>query len=320
MTPREIVRRTIAFASPERLPRSFPEKYGDDFAWIGMSPSPDARPGNKAGLETDEWGAVWENLGVCNLGEVKEFPLKTWDDFKTLKIPDIAAPGRWENLPGARARAGDRYLLAGGISLYERAHFLRGLENLWLDIYDERENLEKLLDVLVDLNLGAIARYRAESPDGYIFWDDWGLQNQLMISPGAWREIWKPRYAKVFQAAHAAGMQTILHSCGHIVDILDDFIEAGLDVIQMDQQENMGLDLLSRRFKGRIAFWCPVDIQSVMCRGSLDDIRRYCHDLYAKLGSPKGGFLPKWYSDAKGAGHRQEAIDAMCEEFLKLSP
>ena len=319
MTPREIVRRTIAFGSPERLPRNFPEKYGDDFAWTGMSPSPDARPANKAGLETDEWGAVWENIGLCNLGEVKEFPLRSWDDFKTLKIPDIADAKRWESVAGARTRAGDRYLLAGGISLYERAHFLRGLENLWMDIYDERENLEKLIDILVDMNLYAISRYRAESPDGYIFCDDWGLQGKFMISPDSWREIWKPRYAKVFQAAHAAGMQTLLHSCGHIAEVLDDFIEAGLDVIQMDQQENMGLDLLSRRFKGRIAFWCPVDIQTVMCHGSLDDIRRYCRDLCAKLGSPKGGFLPKWYGDPKGAGHRQEAIDAMCEEFLKIT-
>lgn len=317
MTPREIVRRAIAFESPERLPRCFPGNYGDDFAGVGMSPSPDGRPGGKNGLETDEWGAVWENIGICNLGEVKEFPLKSWDDFRKLKIPDIKDPKRWTSLPGARARAGDKYMIAYGISLYERAHFLRGLENLWMDIYDERGNLEKLLDILVDMNLYAIDRFKTESPDGYMFCDDWGLQNKFMISPDSWREIWKPRYAKVYKAAHAAGMQTLLHSCGHIVAVLDDFIEAGLDVIQMDQQENMGLDLLSK-FKGRITFWCPVDIQSVMCRGSLDDIRKYCWELRRNLGTDKGGFMPKWYGDPKGAGHTQEAIDAMCSEFLKI--
>ena len=319
MTPREIVRRTIAFESPSRLPRSFPQEFGNDFAGVGMSPSPDARPSGKNGLETDEWGAVWENIGICNLGEVKEFPIKTWNDFKTLKVPDITSPARWTTLAGARARAGDKYLMAGGISLYERAHFLRGLENLWMDIYDDRENLEKLLDILVDMNLYAIGRYKTENPDGYMFCDDWGLQNRFMISPASWREIWKPRYAKVYQAAHEAGMQTLLHSCGHIVEVLDDLIEAGLDVIQMDQQENMGLDLLAQRFKGRIAFWCPVDIQSVMCHGTLDDVRRYCWALSDKLGTPRGGFMPKWYGDPKGAGHTMDAVNAMCAEFLNVS-
>ena len=37
------------------------------------------------------------------------------------------------------------------------------------------------------------------------------------------------------------------------------------------------------------------------------------------LGRPEGGFIPRWYSDPVGAGHRPEAIEAMCEEFLKIS-
>jgi len=102
------------------------------------------------------------------------------------------------------------------------------------------------------------------------------------------------------------------------VDILDDLIEIGLDVIQMDQQENMGLELLGERFGGRITFYCPVDIQNTMVYGSLEDIRFYCRKMVKLLGSPNGGFIPKWYSDPVGAGHRQEAIDAMCEEFLRI--
>ena len=317
MTAREVVRRAITFQSPDRLPRNFPAAYGDDFAGVGMTPSPDMRPSKVSGV--DEWGGVWENIGVSSLGEVKEFPLKSWDDFATLKVPDVTEERRWSQIPGARERAGDKFMLAGGVSLYERPHFLRGLENLWVDIIAERENLEKLLDLLADMNVAAIARYRVAQPDGYMFCDDWGVQDKLMISPRHWREIWKPRYRRVFAAAHEAGMLTLLHSCGHIVDIIDDLIEIGLDVIQLDQQENMGLDLLSQRFAGRIAFWCPVDIQATMCQGSLDDIRRYCWTLAEKFASRKGGFIPKWYGDPVGAGHRQEAVDAMCAEFLKVS-
>jgi len=319
MTPRDVVKRTIDFAKPERLPRCFPESYGNDVAGVSMSPNPDGRPYGKRGVETDEWGAVWENIGVCGLGEVKDFPVKSWSDFDKIKIPDVTEERRWLSVKGARARAGDKFLIASGISLYERSHFLRGLENLWTDIYEEPARLEKLLDILADMNVAAIELYKAEEPDGYMFCDDWGLQDKLMISPSSWRELWKPRYKRIFDAAHKAGMRTLLHSCGYIVEILDDLIDAGLDVIQMDQQENMGLDLLSERFAGRICFWCPVDIQKTMCCGDMDSIRRYCWLLQEKLGKPEGGFIPKWYNDQKGAGHAQEAVDAMCSEFLKVS-
>jgi len=141
-----------------------------------------------------------------------------------------------------------------------------------------------------------------------------------MISPEKWRELWKPCYVRIYEATHRAGFFTFLHSCGYIVEILGDLIEIGLDVIHMDQQENIGLELLGRRFDGRLTFFAPVDIQNTMVHGTLDDIRAYCRKMVDLLGRLQaGGFIPRWYTDPAGAGHRQEAIDAMCEEFLRLS-
>ena len=56
-----------------------------------------------------------------------------------------------------------------------------------------------------------------------------------------------------------------------------------------------------------------------MARGSIEDIRAYCRRMVRALGRPTGGFIAKRYPDPKGAGHRPEAIEAMCEEFLNLS-
>jgi uroporphyrinogen decarboxylase len=315
MNSRDLVSRTIRFQNPERLPYDFPEKYGSDFHWIGMSPSPDDRPRNGG---YDEWGALWKTFGFSQLGEVKDFPLKEWGGFEKLVIPDIQAAHRWQGLEAVRERAGDKFVLASGISIYERVHFIRGLENTWMDIYQAPEQLGRLIDVLVEMNLTAIQKYASVGADGYIFCDDWGLQNRLMIAPKAWRSIWKPRYERIFQAAHAAGMFTFLHSCGYIVDILDDLIEIGLDVIHMDQQENMGLILLGDRFGGRLTFFSPVDIQFTLARGDVEEIRAYARDMVRLLGRPNGGFIPRWYSDPKGAGHTPEAVEAMCEAFLSV--
>jgi len=317
MTPREVIRRTVRFQGPDRLGHNFPDPYGSDFAYAGMDPSPDFRPTGGSGV--DEWGAVWENIGVCQLGEVKQVPLPDWADWDQLNIPDVNAPHRWERMVGAREAVGEKFLLAGGISIYERVHFIRGLENTWEDIYQEPENLCRLIDLLTEMNLVAIGRYGEAGMDGFIFCDDWGLQDRLMIHPDKWREIWKPRYARIYAAAHEAGMLTFLHSCGHIVDILDDLIEVGLDVIHMDQQENMGLELLGERFGGRLTFYSPVDIQNTMARGDVGEVRTYCRKMARLLGRREGGFIPCWYSDPAGAGHTQEAVDAMCHEFLAIS-
>jgi len=315
MTSRERVKRTITFQRPDRLPYDLPEPYGTDFYYTGLEPSPDARPANGP----DEWGAVWKNIGSSYHGEVKEFPLKDWSNLKTLTIPDVAAPHRWKKVEIARSEAGEKCVLGFGLSIYERVHFLRGLENTWTDIYENPKQLAQLIDILVQMNLEVIRRYSNYGIDGYFFGDDWGLQDRLMISPEKWRELWKPAYAKIFNAAHDAGMFVVLHSCGYIVDILDDLIEVGLDVIHMDQQENMGLELLGQRFRGRITFFSPVDIQNTMARGNPDEIRTYCRRMAATLGTPDGGFIPRWYSDPKGAGHTKEALDAMCQEFVRIS-
>ncbi len=315
VSSRELVRQAVLFQTPARLPYDLPETYGSDFYWTGLKPSPDDRPSSGR----DEWGAVWENKGFTHLGEVKGYPLLDWADFDHLPIPDIREPRRWENIAGMREKAGDRFILCQGISIYERVHFIRGLENTWADIYQAPERLGQLLDLLADMNLYAIQRYAEAGADGVILTDDWGLQDRLMISPKSWRALWKPRYARILAAARAAGLLTFLHSCGHIVAILDDLIEIGLQAIHMDQQENMGLENLGSRFGGRLTFFSPVDIQKTMVYGGLEEIRAYARQMARLLGTPQGGFIPRWYGDPRGAGHRPEALQAMCEEFLAIS-
>ena len=139
----------------------------------------------------------------------------------------------------------------------------------------------------------------------------------MMISPDSWREIWKPRYARVYQAAKDEGMLTFLHSCGYIVDILDDLIEIGLDVIQMDQQENMGLENLDARVGGQLAFWCPVDIQQTMVHGFIDDIEQYVKRMIETVGSHRGGLISMAYSTPEAVHHTKEKLMAMSAAFRR---
>ena len=315
MNSREAVIRAVKFQSPGRLAYDFPEPFGTDFMFAAMDP----HPGALLSKGIDEWGAVWNNVGESKIGQVVGFPLEDWSCFDSLKIPDIEDGKRWEKIKDIREKAGEKFLLCEGISIFEQLKFLRRLENVCLDIYDSPEKLEMLIDILVSMNLTAVSKYHMLGGDGYIIGDDWGMQKTLVVPPESWRRLWKPAYARIFDAVHKAGMLTFLHSCGYIADILDDLVDIGLDAIHMDQQENMGLELLGSRFRGKITFFATVDIQNTMCKGSPDDIREYCLKMARELLCIEGGFIPRWYTDPEGAGHRREAIDTMCREFLKIS-
>jgi uroporphyrinogen-III decarboxylase len=230
----------------------------------------------------------------------------------------VSDPARWEVVPEQIRDSGDRFIPGWGLSIYARVHYLRGLENAWTDIYLEPERLGRLIDLLTELNLEAIRRYAEAGAHAIFTADDWGWQDRLMIDPEKWREIWKPRYARMYAAAHEAGLFTMLHSCGYIVDILDDLIEAGLDVIQMDQQRNMGLEVLGERFGGRITFYCPPDIQTAM-QWPLPELRAYCRQMVECLGREEGGFIAGLYPSPESVGHTPAATEAACEEFLKIS-
>lgn len=324
MTGRELVKSSLNFAGVDRLPYDFDSVHGvhgSDFLWVNGEPHPDplGNPDLTRKSWTDEWGCCWERLGNTLLGEVKNIVLTDYAQVAQLPFPDLSDAARWEKARADIAANHDQFVLGGGGSLYFRATFLRGIDNIWMDIYDDPEGLCALVDRLCEFNMALVDVFHAIGADGIIFSDDWGLQNTLQISPEKWREIWKPRYDRLFGYARRKGLCVFLHSCGYIVDILDDLIDAGLQAIHMDQQENMGLALLGKRFGGRINFFAPVDIQQTMIQGSDDDIRAYCREMMAHLHTADGGLIPRWYTDPEGAGHRQAAIDVMCREFLAIS-
>ena len=165
MTSKEVVKRTLHFQTPDRYAFDFPVPYGSDFFHTGLDPSPDARPPN--GL--DDWGCLWECFGTTQLGEVKDSPLKDWDDFDKLNIPEIGRDDAFKHVRTVGERAGDKYIIANIMSMYERVHFVRGLENTWCDIIDAPDKLRMFVGLLADMNIETINGYKGFGIDGVIF-------------------------------------------------------------------------------------------------------------------------------------------------------
>ena len=129
--------------------------------------------------------------------------------------------------------------------------------------------------------------------------------------------MFKPYYKKIISAAHKNNLDMMLHICGNISEIIEDLIEIGLDVLQIDQQDNMGIEVLGEKYKGRITFFCPVDIQTTLCTGDQQKIKEKAVQLLECFGDETGGFLAKMYPQPTSIGITADSMETMCKTFIE---
>ena len=264
----------------------------------------------------DVWGAVWASFG--NKGEVVDSPLKDWSGLKGLKVPNYLNFSSILFVKATRLLFKKKFLI-GNIPdmIFSLGTFLRGFVQFMEDLYFNPDEVGQLIDIVVNLNLQLIDKYADLGLDAVMGCDDLGLQDSLMISPEMFRKMFKPGYEKMIKRAHKRGMKFILHSCGQIKEIVEDFIEIGLDALQCDQQDNMGVDELNERFGGKIAFFCPVDIQTTLSTNDLQKIYEKSRKLVRTLGAHNGGFLGKVYPTPKDIGAHEKSIQVMLKAFIE---
>jgi uroporphyrinogen decarboxylase len=288
MNSKEIVSRAIEMTGPERVPLNIVRDNESDVVFIMYRPADGFDVGDR---KYSEWGYVWERIDNT-MGQPKIFPLTDWSKLKDYKPPDAFAEGRTEGFEDFIDKNKDKYILgAMGVTGFNQMTFIRGFSNLLEDLYLERENASKLADKVFGFEEDIIKLYGKFDIDAVTFYDDWGTQNSLIISPTLWRDFFKPRYKRQFDLIHSLNMHVYFHSCGYCYDIIDDLIEIGADILNFNQPDVYGVEKLGKEFGGRVCFQCPVDIQTVAINGGKKEIYDYVKRLIASLGRFNGGYI-----------------------------
>ena len=337
MTSREIVKRAIHFQDPPRIPYNYDSNrtpvtehfYGDDFIWCFLDPLPNqnlkydvftAEEKREKNTRVDEWGTVWQTMGDGSMGEAVKYAYEGLDEYADRPLPDFLHPARYETMKKiTQENKGEKYLM-GMLphGLFQCMIDLFGFEGFMMEMAANQEEFTAFLDKMCDDCIGVIHRMADAGMDGIIIIEDMALQYSLMISPAMWHELYAPRFTRMFAAAHSRGLDVISHTCGHIVGILDDYIACGLDVIQMDQQENMGLEVLSERFRGKVCFFCPVDIQRTI-DFDREQLFQRCDDMVRLLGTEHGGFMAKTYPQPEAVHITHAYMQNMADGFAAAS-
>ena len=163
------------------------------------------------------------------------------------------------------------------------------LREVLIDLMESRPEAYRLRDDLLAFNLRWIDRWLQHEYQGLHFADDWGTQVNLMISPELWRAFFKPAYAEMFGRVKAAGLDVWMHSDGYILEIIPDFIEIGVDVLNC-QSSVIGLERLEE-FAGSLCFRTDLDRQRIMPYASPPEVKDHVFETFEALGTPEGGIV-----------------------------
>jgi len=224
-------------------------------------------------------------------------PLRDATRFREIEDYPLADNAGWSDTELRAAceqahAAGDYAQIFVG-HMYENAWQVRGYEPFLMDLLTQREWAELLLDRFCDNNTRVAAAAARAGYDCIATGDDVANQNALMFQPDLWREVMKPRWAKVIAAARAIkpDIHVWYHSDGNVWDILDDLIEIGITILNPVQPECMDPVEVRKRCGKRLAFDGCMGTQSTMPFGTAEDVRSRVRELVAALDGKNGGLM-----------------------------
>jgi len=327
MTPREVMTAAIEFQEPPWLPIS---GYGEESDVTGIGYEQIKPPEAQDDDALDQWLCRWGKTDQPNMGQVKGHPLEDLDGMKDFPWPDGNDPRRYVNVPkhlqelAADPDHCDKFVTTGiFMILWERMHSLHGFENCMVDLMDDAPAIHELADRILDYDIAVVRnmhRIAGDRIQALNFSEDWGTQIDLHISPELWESFFFPRYKKLFDVVHECGWYVWMHSCGKINKAIPGLIQAGVDVLNMQQPRTNGIEEIGRKFAGLVCFESLCDIQKTLPPGDREDISAEADLLMRAWGTPEGGFILGDYGDHVAIGASPKTKQFMLGEFRRLDP
>lgn len=175
---------------------------------------------------------------------------------------------------------------------------IRDMTEWYMSTVSRQDYIRQVFDRQCEIALENLPKIHAAVGDrvsvAWISGTDFGAQNNCFISPKAFRSLYKPFYKRVNDWIHEnTSWKTFIHSCGSILPIIPDIIEAGFDILNPVQTSAANMDpaMLKTRFGGQFTFWGGgVDTQHTLPFGTPDEVRAQVRERLDIFGKD-GGFV-----------------------------
>ncbi len=177
-----------------------------------------------------------------------------------------------------------------GGELFESAWRMRGFETFMKDLSKRPTLVDYLLDQLETMAIESSCILAAAGVDVLVLDDDVAYNRGMLISPAMWRRHFKPRLARIIEAARRAAAEhppaeqpadamdrtrpAVLYHCdGDFTAILGDLLEIGVDAVNPVAPDCMDVACIRDTFGTRPALWGTVGTAWVWDMGTPEDIR-----------------------------------------------
>ncbi len=220
-------------------------------------------------LDPQEWVAETYNLYTEEELRFLESTAKHW-----FENSDYALIGNFWG-----AGFGDIANVPGPAVLHP--HGIRDPEEWYVSSLTRKDYVKEIFRLQLELQMKNLAMYRQAVGDRIevivMGGTDFGSQNGPFISPAAYRELFKPLHRRMNDWVHEnTGWKTFYHTCGSIVAFLDDFKEAGIDILNPVQISAAGMspEFLKEKYGNEFVFWGGgVDAQHTFAFGTPAQVR-----------------------------------------------
>ena len=283
----------------------------------------------------DEFGVIWRSSGTKSDDKTMGHPYKgpfnedkvdIWDKLDNFEFPNAADPQRYKIIKSGRWKslAEDRYLIGdlGSGGLFNRGFQMRGFNNFLIDLArnNKPKKIQQLIDSILSFYLIQTEKMKqcCSDLDSIMIADDFGTQKSAFISPRIFSKFFKEPYRKLINLTHDLGMDFILHSCGDVLALIPEFIDAGVDVLEFDSPHMTGVENFKHwANKRKLAFWLSSNIQSTYILGTPKDVEEEIKYYIKEIGNNEGGLAIFEYPSNKSIGTPTRNIRAQRKAVLK---
>ncbi|OUO81082.1 hypothetical protein B5F53_00440 [Blautia sp. An249] len=253
----------------------------------------------------DEWGIQYRRVPHSFQYDFVKNPLEEADleELENFEFPDPVDDTRFA---GFREQVKqlydetDKAIVLNppyGCQIMAVEAWLTGFERHYCDIATDHEFLHALSKRLLDWYEKWLDRALDEVGE-YISVvacaDDLGIQSGPMIRPETYRELFQPYHKQLYNyIKERTDAKIFLHSCGSVVQFMDDMIENGVEILNPVQvtAKDMDTQYLKKNWGDRLTFWGGgCNAQKILPFGTVEEVKEEVHRRVRDL-KPQGGFV-----------------------------
>lgn len=252
----------------------------------------------------DSWGSgqIEISEGEWTSGAPPMREATTLEEIENYPWPDMDDPTRVAHVRAQAKKLAEenQYAIMGTPWLlfpFERAFSMQGMDMFLLNMAMRPDFSKALLSKITEKckqMMDNFLREAGEYLDIIKIGDDLGTQESLMISPKMYREMLKPFHADLIAfTKERTDAKVLFHTDGDVFDLIDDFIEMGVDIlnpIQTSAGRMSDLFRLKQQFGDRIVFCGAIDTHRILPEGSPEEVRQEVRRVINALG-PGGGYM-----------------------------